>query len=171
MDNQLRRKTIFDILKNSPRAVTGAVLADRCGVSRQIIVGDVALLRAEGCDIISTSRGYRLATKEDKGVQRVLVCRHGMNLLEPELNAIVDNGGIVCNVTVEHEIYGNITGDLDLHSRRDILQYIGRVEAGKAPLLSSMSGGIHSHLIKTKTQEDMEAVEKALRKIGVLYEE
>lgn len=169
MDNQARRKKIIDILIRAHGNVTGTALSKACQVSRQIIVGDIALLRAQGQEILSTPRGYRFVETQGDGVRRVIVCRHGHEQMEAELNAIVDNGGIVENVVIEHDVYGSLEGTLDLHSRRDVLQYMQRMEEAKAPLLSSISGGIHTHLVKAETEADFDAIERALEDIGVLY--
>lgn len=60
MDAQERRLRVLDILKEGER-VRGTELAKALGVSRQIIVGDVALLKAGGVPVISTPRGVRPA--------------------------------------------------------------------------------------------------------------
>lgn len=65
MDNTRRRAYIKEKLEQAEHRLRGADLANECGVSRQVIVGDMALLRAEGMDIISTPRGYYL-NKEKK---------------------------------------------------------------------------------------------------------
>lgn len=169
MDSSKRRLLIMDILKKAQGAVTGSALSKCCNVSRQIIVGDVAILRAQGIHIISTPRGYQLIAKQKGGMQQVFVCCHGPEMVEKELEAIVDNGGIVHNVVVEHEVYGDLEGKLNLHSRRDIQQYLKRMSDSKAELLSRISGGIHTHLVETANAEDMAAIQDALETLGVLY--
>lgn len=169
MDSHTRRLRIMDALQASQGALTGSELSKRCNVSRQIIVGDVAILRAQGVHIISTPRGYQLIDENKRGMQQVFVCCHGPEMMEKELNAIIDNGGIVHNVVVEHEVYGDLEGNLNLHSRRDIQQYLKRMNDSKAELLSSISGGIHTHLVETENAEDMTAVKEALEALGVLY--
>lgn len=169
MDSRTRRLQIMDMLQQSQGAITGSELSKHCNVSRQIIVGDVAILRAQGIHIISTPRGYQLIAKQKGGMQQVFVCCHGPEMMEKELNAIIDNGGIVHNVVVEHEVYGDLEGKLNLHSRRDIQQYLTRMKNSKAELLSRISGGIHTHLVETANAEDMAAIQDALEALGVLY--
>lgn len=169
MDNTKRREQILQILRESPTAVTGTALSKACKVSRQIIVGDVAILRAQGAGIISTPRGYQLVAPADQGCTRVFVCCHGIDLMEDELKAIVDNGGIVHNVVIEHDVYGDLEGTLNLHSRRDIQQYIKRMKDSRAEMLSTISGGIHTHLVEAKTEEELDAIGKALHDLKVLY--
>ena len=94
---------------------------------------------------------------------------HGLDQMEGELNAIVDNGGIVRNVVIEHEVYGNLEGTLNLHSRRDVQQYVKRMHDSHAEMLSAISGGIHTHLVEAATEEELEAIGQALRDLGVLY--
>ena len=126
-------------------------------------------MRAQGTDIISTPRGYQLVTPVVPGCTRVFVCCHGLDQMEGELNAIVDNGGIVRNVVIEHEVYGNLEGTLNLHSRRDVQQYVKRMHDSHAEMLSAISGGIHTHLVEAATEEELEAIGQALRDLGVLY--
>ncbi len=169
MDSGERRQYIIQLLHSRQGAVTGTELSRQCKVSRQIIVGDVALLRAQGIGIISTPRGYQLVSQQRQGVQHVFVCCHGIDLMQAELEAIVDNGGIVHNVVVEHEVYGNLERPLNLHSRRDVKQYVKKMKDSQSELLCSLNGGIHTHLVEAATQEDIQAIEEALQALGVLY--
>lgn len=84
MDSSARREKILQILQESSSAVTGTALSKACNVSRQIVVGDVAILRAQGIAIISTPRGYQLVTPAAPGCTRVFVCCHGSDLMEAE---------------------------------------------------------------------------------------
>lgn len=168
MDSEARREYIMEKLRHTVKPITGTALAKECDVSRQIIVGDVAILRAQGIHVISTPRGYQLV-QTSRGVQRVFVCCHGWDEMEAELLAIVDNGGIVRNVCVEHEVYGTLEAALDLHSRRDVVQYMQHMKNAHAELLSRISGGIHTHLVEASSEEEMAAIAAALRELGVLY--
>lgn len=169
MDAQERRLRVLDILKEGER-VRGTELAKALGVSRQIIVGDVALLKAGGVPVISTPRGYYMK-KEPRGYLRTLVCFHKRRRTAEELRLIISLGGMVHNVSVEHEIYGSITASLEIKNRDDVDDFIRRMKMKRAPLLSTISGGIHSHLIETKGEKEMDMVEEGLRKAGFLYED
>lgn len=171
MESEQRRQKIMNIITDAKSPVKGTDLAEKCKVSRQIIVGDIALLRASGSPIISTPRGYQLARERANGIEKVIVCCHGADQMQLELETIVDNGGMVHNVCVEHEIYGYIEGSLKLRSRRDVRQYVKKMEDCHAELLSSISGGIHTHLIETVSQDDMDAIEEELDKLGILYKQ
>ena len=52
--------------------------------------------------------------------------------------------------------------------RRDVQLYIQRMKETKAPLLSSISNGVHTHLVETETEEEMKAIHRALEKLGIL---
>ena len=120
MENKERRDAILAMLKKTDKPVTGTEMAKACQASRQIIVGDIALLRASGTPIISTPRGYQLHEFQKQGIQESFLCRHGTDQVEAELNAIVDNGGVVHNVVVEHEVYGFMEGEQNNRTRREI---------------------------------------------------
>ena len=60
MNAKERRQAILEQLKRAEKPVSATALARQYGVSRQIIVGDVALLRAGGEPISATPRGYVL---------------------------------------------------------------------------------------------------------------
>ena len=52
-----RRQDVFELLKSSERPVSAADMAQKFGVTRQVIVADIALLRASDIDIVSTIGG------------------------------------------------------------------------------------------------------------------
>ena len=53
-----RRQQIARLLSASQAPISATTLSQELGVSRQIIVGDIALLRAAGQEITATARGY-----------------------------------------------------------------------------------------------------------------
>lgn len=124
---QARRQAVAQALEEAVGPVSAAALAERFSVSRQIIVGDVALLRAGGTDILATPRGYLLGGRGG-GVERTVACVHAPEEMERELNAIVDAGGEVVDVIVEHPVYGQLTGLLGVRSRYDVAEFVRRVE-------------------------------------------
>lgn len=138
-------------------------------VSRQIIVGDVALLRAGGLSIAATPRGYMLP-EERSGLIRTLACRHRADQMEDELNAIVDQGCTVIDVIVEHPIYGQLTGPLQLSSRYDVAQFVDRCRQSDALPLSNLTEGIHLHTISCPSEATFQRVRAALEQLGVLLE-
>ena len=123
MKAEERRKQILEFFRGQSGPVSASALADRFSVSRQIIVGDVALLRASGMNIEATPRGYILTEEQKKGILRRVACVHNREQMEDELNICVDYGCEVLNVIVEHPVYGQLTGELHLQSRYDVAQF------------------------------------------------
>ena len=164
-----RRQAILEYLRQSSRPVSAGYLAERFSVSRQAVVGDVALLRAAGADISATPRGY-VVLRASPGLVRRVACRHDGAGMEAELCAMVDQGCSVLDVIVGHPLYGQLTGPLQLASRYDVGQFISRcAEAGARPL-SNLTGGIHLHTLSCPDEDAFRRVREDLRKLGVLLE-
>ena len=157
---QARRQAVAQALEEAVGPVSAAALAERFSVSRQIIVGDVALLRAGGTDILATPRGYLLGGRGG-GVERTVACVHAPEEMERELNAIVDAGGEVVDVIVEHPVYGQLTGLLGVRSRYDVAEFVRREEHGARPL-SALTGGIHLHTVRCPDEKTFRRVRKSL---------
>ena len=164
-----RRQAIEDILRKSAQPVSAGTLAARFSVSRQIIVGDIALLRAAGADIAATPRGY-VIQHSPEGLVRQVAVHHDAAGMEAELNAVVDYGCTVLDVIVEHPIYGQLTGPLQLSSRSDVAQFIARCAQSDARPLSDLTGGIHLHTLSCPSEAAFVRVQNALRELGVLLE-
>ena len=169
MDAQNRRAAIARILEQSSAPVSATALAKEFGVSRQIIVGDIALLRASGADITATPRGYTLP-RTAEGIRRTLACRHDGAQMEDELNAMVDHGCAVLDVVVEHPVYGQLSGRLDVSSRYDVREFAGQVAASGSKPLSDLTGGIHTHTLRCPDERAFAQLLEALREAGFLVE-
>ena len=169
MDAQERRQAIARRLEQAGCAVSATALAREFSVSRQIIVGDVALLRASGLDIAATPRGYVLPARTS-GITFTVATRHPAEDMAAELNAIVDQGCIVVDVIVDHPIYGQLTGPLHLSSRYDVGQFVRRCREESAAPLSLLTEGIHLHTVTCPDEQAYERVKCALRELGVLLE-
>jgi transcriptional regulator of NAD metabolism len=117
MEGTERRSKIIELLKNSATPISGSELAKQLLVSRQVIVQDIALLRAVNKNILSTTKGYLLYYQEQQKVNRCFYVKHSTEQIKDELLTIVDYGGTVLDVIVSHEIYGSIEADLIIHSR------------------------------------------------------
>ena len=163
-----RRAAILQQLQRADAPISATALANDLGVSRQIIVGDVALLRAGGVDIQATPRGYVLAA-ETAGVTAVLACVHTGGDMERELTLMVDYGAEVVDVIVEHPVYGQLPGQLQLRSRYDVAQFLTKA-AGAAPL-SALTDGIHLHTVRCPDEATLQRVTAALKAEGFLLEE
>lgn len=163
-----RREAIKQILKSSSQAISASALAARFSVSRQIIVGDIALLRSGGMQIDATPRGY-LIHREESGIRKEVVCTHsGNEELQEELNTFVDYGCKVLNVSVEHPIYGRLTGELNIESRYDVELFIEKSNEADALPLSALTEGVHSHTLLCDSLEGYKKAIKILKKKGIV---
>ena len=169
MNAAQRRGRILEELKVAEGPLSATALAQELSVSRQIIVGDVALLRAGGLDITATPRGYVLPSPP-AGVVCTFACRHRADQMEAELNAIVDQGCTVLDVIVEHPIYGQLTGPLRLSSRYKVAQFVARCEEEEAAPLSQLTEGVHLHTLLCPDEAAAGRVRETLKALGFLFE-
>ena len=156
MNGEERRNQIVDILKHSSSPVPGTQLAQILDVSRQVIVQDIALIRAKNIDVFSTNRGY------------VLKVKHEDDEVEAELGAIVDMGGWIRDVFVYHKVYGVIRAEMNIHSRRDIRKYLEEIANGKSSLLMNVTSGYHYHTIVADDEQTLDLIQEELGKLGFL---
>ncbi len=166
MNAQQRRAHILDRLSQAAQPLSATALAGELGVSRQIIVGDVALLRAAGADITATPRGY--VVRRAAGLVRQVAVQHRPEEMERELNAIVDQGCTVLDVVVEHPVYGQLIGRLDLSSRYDVSEFIRKVAQSRSHPLSDLTDGIHLHTLSCPDEGAYQRVLAALEREGFL---
>jgi Predicted small molecule binding protein (contains 3H domain) len=166
-----RRENLLTLLKNSNEPIKAASLAKLTGVSRQVIVQDMALLRASDEPVIATQQGYLYFTDiRAKGMQRIIYSRHAPSDTERELNILVDHGVSVLDVGVEHSFYGKIFRPLKLRSRLDVKRFVAQMAENDAHLLSSLTGGLHLHTIEAPTEEILDEVCDALSQEGFLVD-
>ena len=170
MSSKERRAAILHLLAHSPEALSATSLAGQLGVSRQVIVGDVALLRAGGERISATPRGYVLA-REGGCLERTVACSHRGEETERELNIMVDNGCTVKDVIVEHPIYGQLTGALNLKNRYDVGQFLRRLSREEALPLSALTDGVHLHSLSCPDEASFQRVIEQLREAGLLFQQ
>jgi len=164
-----RRLALLQLLRERRRPVTGAELAQRFGVSRQVIVQDIALLRAQGADIVATAQGYLYGEASAPAVvSRRLACRHTAQQTRAELLSMVKAGCRVVDVIVEHPLYGEIRGLLLLRTAADVEEFVRRYESQGAQLLSSLTGGVHLHTLEAAMPAALERAEKELKRLGIL---
>ena len=166
MSGQERREEIIKIIKNSGRPVAGTDLANKLGVSRQVIVQDMALIRANGIEVMATNRGYVI--QESKDVSRVFKVIHSNEQVEDELNLFVDLGGKVEDVFVYHKVYGVIKATLNIKSRRDVKSYMEGISSGKSTNLLNLTSNYHYHTITTEDEETLDLIQDELNKKGFL---
>lgn len=167
MEAASRRQAILDRLRTADRPVSASALAAGLNVSRQIIVGDIALLRAGGAEISATPRGYVLPRATD-GITRTIACRHTLAQTGQELDILVDNGCTVLDVIVEHPVYGQLTGQLQISSRYDVELFLARIHDSDAAPLSMLTGGLHLHTLCCPNEDAYTRACAALKAAGLL---
>ncbi len=170
MNASARRHKIVEILRAASTPVSAGALARELGVSRQIIVGDVALLRASGAAVAATPRGYLLNEAPAKGMRFTVACQHTQDRIAAELYAVVDNGGEVLDVIVEHGVYGQIAGELRVTSRFEVDEFVKQLLTEQALPLSTLTDGVHLHTILCRDEAMFERIQAALRREQVLFE-
>lgn len=168
MSGEERRNHIFSYLAHQEHPVSGTALAKEFGVSRQVIVQDIALLRSGHSEILSTNRGYLVPHPQEAAIQRVFKCRHTDVQTEDELNCIVDQGGIVENVFVNHKIYGRLQAGMNIRSRRDVKEFLSRIRNGKSSLLKNVTSDYHYHTVLADNEMILDDIEDELNKRGYL---
>ena len=163
-----RRKQILEMLRRASAPLSGTALGKATGVSRQVVVQDIALLRTEGHPVTSTARGYIL--DEPKADVRLIKVCHTNEQTEDELTTVVDLGGCVRDVMVNHRIYGEMSAPLNIKNRRDVQNFLKDLKNGKSAPLMNITSGYHFHHISAESQEVLDEIEEALKKKGYLAE-
>ena len=169
MNGEERRSSIIKRLQQSQIPISANRLAEEFSVTRQIIVADIALLRASGHPIYAGYKGYTLEASNDGLVKRIVVT-HGKNEVADEFYAIVDNGGKVLDVIVEHSVYGNILVELNISSRYDADIFVSKINETGANPLSLLTEGLHIHTISVKDEESFLRIAEKLSDLGILIE-
>lgn len=167
MNGEIRRSEILQKLQNSGRAISGNALAKTFGVSRQVIVQDIALLRAQGIHITPTNRGYLLERSTGRAT-RVFKVIHTEEEVEDELTRIVDLGGTIKDVFIYHRVYGVVRGKLNIRSRLDVSHYMAEMHGGKSRLLSRSTSGYHYHTVMADSEEILDVIQEELQKNNYL---
>ena len=163
-----RRSAIYEQLTRADAPISATALAQRFSVTRQIIVGDIALLRAEGHSITATPRGYVIPS--ETGLLRTIACHHSSEDTQKELFAMVDCGCTVVDVIVEHPVYGQLTAPLALSSRYDVEQFIRRMADSHAQPISALTGGVHLHTLSCPSEAVFAHLKETLADMGMLYD-
>lgn len=167
MSGDTRRGEILRELANSDRAIPARKFADSFTVSRQVIVGDIALLRAEGHPVIATNKGYIIKEEIEGMLKKYMAMNHTKEETKLELETFVEHGVIVESVTVEHPAYGEITGQLNIKTTKDIEEFLNL----EPELLSALTEGVHIHTILYSDEATYTAVKEDLNNLGLLYKD
>lgn len=169
MKSEDRRRKILEFLNSKNEPVSGSKLASIFDVTRQIIVQDMAILRAESNNIIATSQGYMILPTHKLFSKRV-VCSHDNEEVKDELMTFVEYGCKILDVIVEHPIYGEIKGNLMLSNSEEVNNFLEKVSSSRAILLSQLTQGVHIHTVEAINEDSIENAKNALRKMGILVE-
>ena len=166
MNTAERRGEILKILHDADTPIAARELAGRFGVSRQVIVQDLAVIRASTPGILSTTKGYVI--QQDSSFTREFKVRHSQEKAAAELNLIVDCGGRVKNISISHRVYGRVTAEMDIRSRQDVNEFVQAINSSHSSVLSSATSGYHYHLIEASSQERLDLIGEQLKKAGFL---
>ncbi|MDP4086980.1 MAG: transcription repressor NadR [Bacillota bacterium] len=167
-----RRSFLLQLLKETNIPITGSELATKTNVSRQVIVGDITLLKARNEPIIATSQGYIYLNPTGTATiyEKTIACRHTPKDTEKELNLLVDHGVTVKDVRIEHPVYGDLTASIMVSNRQEVKQFMQKILGTKASFLSELTSGIHLHTITSPIEASLIEAEKELKKAGFLIE-
>lgn len=168
MNGEKRRQEIINMLKGSTEPVSGTVLAKNFNVSRQVIVSDIALLKAANYDILSTYRGYILNHAGHK--QRIFKVLHNTQQIADELYTIVNAGGRVIDVFINHKIYGELRAMLSIFSISDVDDFVDNLAKDKVSPLKQLTNDYHYHTVEADTEQILDIVEQELRNKKYLVE-
>ena len=161
MDGKIRRNKIIEILQNEKEPISGSALAKLTGVSRQVVVQDITLLRT-AYPILATAKGYLLYPAAEKKCRRTFCVKHTLEETRDELNRIVDLGGRVLDVIVEHDVYGEIRADLMLSRRKEVSEFCEKLEKSKSGPLNIIGCGTHYHTIEAENEKILDEIAKSL---------
>ena len=162
MNTAQRRTEILKLLHQAEKPVAARALAAQFGVSRQVIVQDMAVIRASTPGILSTTKGYVLQQDKDSACTREFKVRHGQEQAAEELNLIVDCGGRVKNISISHRVYGRVSAEMDAN------EFVQAINSSHSTVLSSATSGYHYHLVEAASQERLDLIGEQLEKAGFL---
>ena len=167
MKSDERRNLIIQTLSKYNSSISATWLANNFSVTRQIIVADIALLRASGYQIIADNKGYKLITANNDFIKKIAV-QHSKDYVNNEFYAIVDNGGKVLDVIIEHPIYGKISVELNITSRYEADEFVKKLNNTNSHPLSILTQGLHIHTIEVPNNESFEKIKLKLNELGIL---
>ncbi|PHM28732.1 transcription repressor NadR [Xenorhabdus budapestensis] len=171
---ETRRASLIEWLQQEGGPLTGSYLAKKAAVSRQVIVQDISLLKARGEPITATIQGYLYvpysATRQ-KEIEIIVACKHAPEQAEEELLLIVDCGVTIKNVIIEHIVYGELTAELRLSTRKDVATFLERINETGASYLSELTEGVHLHMLCATERQRLENAVAALDAAGILIKD
>lgn len=171
MHGNERREKIRKDLKKSLKAIKGSEFAKKYEVSRQVIVQDIALLRAVGEQIISTADGYIYFSYHMNKPKRVFALRHNVEDINVEMDTILKHGGVLLNVFINHPIYGDLVADMIIEDEDQKQAYIDKCSAVEFTPLMALTDNLHYHTVEATYEENLDKIEEDFRELKYLVEE
>ena len=170
MTGETRRTKILDMLKSQHTPISGTALAKQFHVSRQVIVQDIALMRAESHWILSTNKGYvyRTEDSDDNQHKRVFWVKHKTEQVLDEFMTVIDLGGKILDVAVEHELYGQIRVDLLIETVQDAHDFVAKLAACRDNPLKVLTDDCHYHTVAAPSEKLLDLIERELDERGFL---
>ena len=173
MTGEERREQLLHLLRNQQEPMSGTALAQRFHVSRQVIVQDIALMRAENIAVLSTNKGYliRTAAAVPQQPKRVFYVRHDTGQVLDEFMSVIELGGRILDVAVEHELYGQIRVDLLIENVQDAQDFVRKLSHCKDNPLKVLTDDCHYHTVSAPSEKLLDLIELELRKKQYLVTE
>ena len=170
MNGEIRREKIKQMLAGASQPMTGTALAAALHVSRQVIVQDIALMRAEQLPIVSTNKGYLLGPDAARSSQpkRVFFVRHTTEQMLEEFMAVIELGGRILDVSVEHDLYGPIRADLLIENAREAADFVERLDRCRDNPLKVLTDDRHYHTVTAPSERLLDLIEQEFRSRGFL---
>ena len=170
MTGEQRRNEIRRMLQQTQEPMSGTALANALHVSRQVIVQDIALMRAEQMAILSTNKGYLLSPDAIRSSQpkRVFFVRHTTDRVMEEFMTVIDLGGRILDVSVEHDLYGPIRADLLIENAQDAAEFVDRLASCRDNPLKVLTDDCHFHTVSAPSEKLLDLIEAELRSRGFL---
>lgn len=165
MESKDRRDEILSYLNEMAHPIKGSELAKKFGVSRQVIVQDIALIRAKGISVVATPSGYMIQAVAPTGELKTICCQHGQTVeeLQLELELMISYGAKVIDVVVEHPVYGEIRAVLNINCLMDLKHFMKKLQSKDSKPLSLLTEGVHYHTIEVQNEQVYQDIVKTLK--------
>ena len=170
MTGEERREQLLYLLQHQQEPMSGTALAQRFHVSRQVIVQDIALMRAENIAVLSTNKGYliRTAAAVPQQPKRVFYVRHDTDQVLEEFMTVLELGGKILDVAVEHELYGQIRVELLIETEQDARDFVDRLARCRDNPLKVLTGDCHYHTVSAPSEKLLDLIEQELKTKGFM---
>ncbi len=162
MNGTERRQKILKQIQHSSSPISGTELSKLFHVSRQVIVQDIALLRTNDSNILSTNKGY-IYNSSLRATRIFYVCHQNKDILD-ELTTIVDFGGNIADVFVSHKVYGQLRAELNINTRKKAFDFLHDIESGHSTPLNNITSGYHYHTVTADSEQTLDLIEEELKK-------